>query len=222
MNARIKTVIVDDEPLARQTLRILLEADPEIDIVAECSNGADAVDAIHTLAPDLVFLDIQMPELDGFDVLASLDDAAAPVIVFVTAFDTYALKAFEVHAFDYLLKPFTDARFATALAQAKLEVEHREVRALSERLLALLADRERERPNRFLTRVLVKSASRVTFLKVAEIEGYVPTESAAGERNTRRAAFVDRMMRAVHAELDEVTARGAPDGNDDAVAAVSS
>lgn len=202
MSPRIKTIIVDDEPLARQTLRILLDADPDIDIVSECANGADAVDAIDTLSPDLVFLDIQMPELDGFDVLSTLDDGAAPVIVFVTAFDAYALKAFEVHAFDYLLKPFTDARFATALAQAKLEVEHREVRALSERLLALLADRERERPNRFLTRVLVKSASRVTFLKVAEIDwieaagSYVQLHVGAKEHLLRES------LNALEAKLD--------------------
>lgn len=202
MNARVKTIIVDDEPLARQTLRILLEADPEIDLVAECSNGVEAIDAIDELSPDLVFLDIQMPELDGFDVVSALDSSVAPVIVFVTAFDSYALKAFEVHAFDYLLKPFTDARFSTVLAQAKLEVEHRTARNLSERLLALLADRDRERPSRHLTRVLVKSASRVTFLKVAEIDwieaagSYVQLHSGAKEHLLRES------LNALEAKLD--------------------
>ncbi|HQR39924.1 MAG TPA: response regulator [Blastocatellia bacterium] len=200
--SRIRTLIVDDEPLARQTLRILLEADAEIELAGECSNGVDAVEAIHTLAPDLVFLDIQMPEMDGFDVLGALDSTKAPVVVFVTAFDRYALKAFEVHALDYLLKPFTDERFAAALAQAKTEVAQRDVRALSERLLAMLADRDRERPGRYLTRVLVKSASRVTFQKVAEIDwigaagSYVQMHVGAKEHLLRES------LAALEAKLD--------------------
>lgn len=202
MNARIKTIIVDDEPLARKTLRILLESDPDIELVAECSNGVEAVDAIHAMSPDLVFLDIQMPELDGFDVIAALDDGFAPVIVFVTAFDTYALKAFEVHAFDYLLKPFTDARFATALAQAKLEVEHRTVRGLSDRLLALLADRERDRPSRNLTRVLVKSASRVTFLKVSEIDWIEAAGSYVQLHSGTKEHLLRESLNALEAKLD--------------------
>src|ERR1044072_3594938 len=111
MTAKIKTLIVDDEPLARRNLRVLLEKDSQIDIVDEGRNGHAAVNAINTHAPDLIFLDIQMPEMDGFDVLARVGPEQIQAIIFVTAFDQYALKAFEVHALDYLLKPFDDERF---------------------------------------------------------------------------------------------------------------
>ena len=115
MSAKIRTLIVDDEPLARRNLRLLLEKDPQIEILDECRNGREAVKAINTLSPDLIFLDIQMPEMDGFDVLARVGPEHIQAIIFVTAFDQYALKAFDVHALDYLLKPFDDERFAHAL-----------------------------------------------------------------------------------------------------------
>src|SRR5262249_38522272 len=119
---RIKAIIVDDEPLARRNLRVLLKGDPEIEIVKECDSGADAVTSIRELLPDLVFLDVQMPEMNGFEALEKLDGRPLPVIIFVTAYDQYALKAFEVSALDYLLKPFDDARFHKALAQAKRHI----------------------------------------------------------------------------------------------------
>lgn len=175
---KIRTLIVDDEPLARQSIRLLLREDPEVEIVGEAGSGAEAVKAIRKHAPDLVFLDIQMPEMDGFGVLESLDAERLPVVVFVTAFDRYALKAFEVHALDYLLKPFTDARFEKALRQAKAQIGQREISHLSQRLLALLEDRDprrspQQQPARatnYLTRLMVKSAGRVFFLKADEID----------------------------------------------------
>src|SRR6185295_7857972 len=145
MPEKIRTLIVDDEPLARRNLRVLLEKDPQIEIVDECRNGREAVKAINTLSPDLIFLDIQMPELDGFDVLARVGPERIQAIIFVTAFDQYALKAFEVHALDYLLKPFDDERFAFALRRAKAQIEGREIHRLSKRLLALLEERESQR-----------------------------------------------------------------------------
>ena len=119
MADKIRTVIVDDEPLARRNLRLLLEKDPQIEIVEECGNGREAVNAIHALSPDLIFLDIQMPEMDGFDVVERVGPEQIQAIIFVTAFDQYALKAFDVHALDYLLKPFDDERFGNALRRAK-------------------------------------------------------------------------------------------------------
>src|SRR5262245_21409213 len=124
---RIRTLIVDDEPLARQRLRTLLERDADIEMAGECSDGAQAVEAIERLRPDLVFLDVQMPALDGFGILGalnrdSLDGGRLPAVIFVTAHDRYALKAFEVHALDYLLKPFDKQRFAAALARAKAQL----------------------------------------------------------------------------------------------------
>ncbi len=117
----ISAVIVDDETLAREVLREHLSSHPEVDVAAECSNGFDAVKAITELKPDLVFLDIQMPKLNGFEVLELIDHS--PTVVFVTAYDQYALKAFEVHAVDYLLKPFSKERFEEALAHAKKNLE---------------------------------------------------------------------------------------------------
>ncbi|HEX8071282.1 MAG TPA: response regulator [Pyrinomonadaceae bacterium] len=177
----IRTLIVDDEPLARRNLRVLLERDAEVELLGEATGGAEAVALIERHAPDLVFLDIQMPELDGFDVLAHLTPERMPVVVFVTAFDQYALKAFEYHALDYLLKPFDDARFEKALRQAKLQVEQREIKDLSRRLIALLAEREGRSAHapeaappaaapQYLTRLMLKTGGRIFFLRVEEID----------------------------------------------------
>jgi len=176
MAEKIKTLIVDDEPLARRSLRVLLEKDSQIEIVDECGNGREAVKAINTLAPDLIFLDIQMPEFDGFDVLARVGPERIQAIIFVTAFDQYALKAFEVHALDYLLKPFDDERFAFALRRAKSQIEAREINRVSKRLLALLEERENHQletsknEKNYLTRLMIKASGRVVLLKVGEID----------------------------------------------------
>lgn len=174
MTGKIRTLIVDDEPLARRNLRVLLERDPQIEILEECRNGREAVKVINTLAPDLIFLDIQMPEMDGFDVLARVGPEHIQAIIFVTAFDQYALKAFDVHALDYLLKPFDDERFRRALERAKSQIAAREINQLSDRLLALLEQRETERGSkrdeRYLTRLMIKASSRVMLLKVDEID----------------------------------------------------
>jgi len=175
MPAKIKTLIVDDEPLARRNLRGLLERDPQSEILDECRNGREAVKAINTLSPDLIFLDIQMPEMDGFDVLARVGPEHIQAIIFVTAFDQYALKAFDVHALDYLLKPFDDERFVRALERAKSQIAAREINQLSGRLLALLEERETERKGstrdeRYLTRLMIKASSRMMLLKVDEID----------------------------------------------------
>ena len=175
MTEVIRTLIVDDEPLARRNIRLLLEKDPQIEIVAECGNGTDAVNTIHNIAPQLVFLDIQMPEMDGFQVLETVGAEQLQAVIFVTAFDQYALKAFEVHALDYLLKPFDDARFAAALKQAKKRIERREVDKLTERLLALLEERGIARDKSaakktYLTRLMVKLTNRVILLKVSDID----------------------------------------------------
>lgn len=172
MTAKIKTLIVDDEPLARRNLRVLLEKDPQIEIVDECRNGHEAVKAINTHSPDLIFLDIQMPEMDGFDVLARVGPEQIQAIIFVTAFDQYALKAFEVHALDYLLKPFDDERFAGALERAKSQISASEIDKLSQRLLALLEDRKGsdEQQQSYLTRLMIKTSNRMMLLKVDEID----------------------------------------------------
>src|ERR671910_582235 len=174
MPEKIRTLIVDDEPLARRNLRVLLEKDPQIEILDECRNGREAVKAINALSPDLIFLDIQMPEFDGFDVLARVGPEQIHAIIFVTAFDQYALKAFDVHALDYLLKPFDDERFENALRRAKSQIEAREINRLSKRLLALLEERESladsSAEKNYLTRLMIKASGRVVLLKVGEID----------------------------------------------------
>lgn len=175
MTRRIRTLIVDDEPAARAAIRTLLADDPEVSVVGECTDGRSALQAIQDDAPDLLFLDVQMPEMDGFALLRQLDPTALPVVVFVTAYDQYALKAFEVHALDYLLKPFDDRRFRESLVRAKQQVRQGKLGALSQQLLALLdgvgwpaAGGGRDGP--YLKRLVIKSGGRVTILAVRDID----------------------------------------------------
>jgi two-component system LytT family response regulator len=148
----IRTIIVDDEPLARSNLSVLLRRDPEIEIVAECGSGAEALAEIRSARPDLVFLDVQMPECDGFDVLEMLGQELPPAVVFVTAYNQYALRAFEAGALDYLLKPFDNARFERALERAKQTII-----------------RSRDLPRK-LERLAIKGVGQISFVKVSEID----------------------------------------------------
>jgi len=207
MSTKIKTLIVDDEPLARRNLRLLLAKDPQIEVLDECRNGREAVKAINALSPDLIFLDIQMPELDGFDVLAQVGPEQIQAIIFVTAFDQYALKAFDVHALDYLLKPFDDERFAHALARAKAQIEAREINRLSKRLLALLEERESERKapaqqSSYLTRVMIKAAGRVVLLKVDDIDFIEADGNYAKLHVARKAHLLREKMNDLEGKLD--------------------
>jgi two-component system LytT family response regulator len=164
---KIRTLIVDDEPLARERLRQLLAEQPEIELVGECADGREAVDAIQKQSPDLIFLDIQMPELNGFEVLEAICAEPMPIIVFVTAHDKFALRAFEVHAVDYLLKPFDRERFGTALKRALQQVKHREDPARAEAQAAVLT--EVQPPANPIDRLAVKSGGRIRILKTADI-----------------------------------------------------
>ena len=165
---RIKAIIVDDESPARNKIRELLKTDPEIEVIDECANGREAVQSITSKNPDLVFLDIQMPELDGFGVVEAIGSDQIPALIFVTAYDHYAVQAFEVHAVDYLLKPFDRQRFQTALDRAKkhLQLDHR--KELNQQLSSLL--RELKGPTKQHERFVVKSGGRVFFLKNDEID----------------------------------------------------
>lgn len=136
----IRALIVDDEPLARDAIRLALAQDPEITVVGQAADGEQAVSAIESLRPDLVFLDVQMPGLDGFDVVNAIGADAMPPIVFVTAFDTHAVRAFEVNAVDYILKPFDDRRVAEALLRAKARLRAGDLQSAEARLLQLLRD----------------------------------------------------------------------------------
>src|ERR1044072_9141454 len=205
MPAKNTTRIVDDEPLARRNLRGLLERDPQIEILEECRNGREAVKAINTLSPDLIFLDIQMPEMDGFDVLEHVGPEHIQAIIFVTAFDQYALKAFDVHALDYLLKPFDDARFAHALQRAKTQIAAHEINRLSKRLLALLEERESERKvdrKGYLTRLMIKDAGRMTLLKVDDIDFIEADGNYAKLHAGRKAHLLREKMNDLEGRLD--------------------
>lgn len=166
--SRIRALIVDDEPLARERIRDLLEDDADIDVVGECSNGKEAVETLSKVRPDLLFLDVQMPELDGFGVLETADPETLPTVVFVTAYDQYALKAFDVHALDYLLKPFDRERFQTALDRAKRAINGSGTRDVDHRLISLLEELQDSRSN--LRRIVVKSGGRVSFLRAEEVD----------------------------------------------------
>lgn len=165
---RIRTLIVDDEPLARRKIRRMLARDPEVDILDDCANGQQAIAAVSSHNPDLVFLDIQMPEVDGFDVLNSIAPTGTPFVIFVTAYDQYALRAFEVSAVDYLVKPFDRSRFEKALQRAKSRLATERGSDLNQQTLALLE--ELKARSSHVERLVIKAGGRAFFLKTEEID----------------------------------------------------
>jgi two-component system LytT family response regulator len=165
---RIRTIIVDDVDLARERIKILLD-DPEVEIVAECANGREAVKAIRDLKPDLVFLDVQMPKVGGFEVVEAVGVEEMPAVIFVTAYDEYALRAFEVNAVDYLLKPFDEERLRKAVARARRVIERRVPAGEIEEKLRRLLKEVRAEP-KYLRRVPVKSAHGTTFVSSESID----------------------------------------------------
>jgi two-component system, LytTR family, response regulator len=165
----LRAVLVDDEPLSRRRLRELLDTEPDVQVVGEYGDAREAVTGIAELAPDLLFLDIEMPELDGFALLSHLADARPPVVVFVTAFQQYAVRAFEVHAFDYLLKPFGRERLYETLENARRTLRRGREASLSDRLAALVADL-RAGEGRYTDRLLVKTGGRFVFVKTDQID----------------------------------------------------
>jgi two-component system, LytTR family, response regulator len=179
---KIRAAVVDDEPLARSNLKILLGRDPEVELVSECVSGAQALVEIREKRPDLVFLDVQMPECDGFDVLEQLGGDLPAALVFVTAYDRYALQAFEAGALDYLLKPFDNARFARALNRAKQRIAQ-------------------GRPSR-VERLAIKNAGEVVFLKVAEIDWIEAADYYVSLHVGARTHLLRRSMAEVERELE--------------------
>jgi two-component system LytT family response regulator len=182
---RIRALVVDDEPLARSNLTVLLRRDPEIDVVRECGSGMEALGEIRGSKPDLVFLDVQMPECDGFDVLEMLGRELPPAVVFVTAYDQYALRAFEAGALDYLLKPFDNARFELALGRAKERIAY-----------------ERNSQTT-LERFAVKSAGQISFLKTSEIDWIEAADYYSCLHVGARTHLLRRSMAELDQELDQ-------------------
>lgn len=165
---RIRTLIVDDEPLARRRLRRLLRSEPDIELAGECGDGRRAVAAILEKKPDLVFLDVQMPELDGFAVLDAVGAEKLPAVVFVTAYDEHALRAFEVHALDYLLKPFDQDRFRKTLERVRTQIGTQRSGPSNRQLLDLLE--ELRSSTKIQQRLMIRTAGRILFLDTSEID----------------------------------------------------
>jgi two-component system LytT family response regulator len=194
---KIRALIIDDEPLARERVRTLLREEADIEVLAECANGNEAVAAIKKHSPDLIFLDVQMPGLGGFDGLRALGKEHMPLVIFVTAYDEHALKAFEVHALDYLLKPFKQARFKLTVQRARETVASRQTGAIPPGLLELLGQ-AKPAPER-LTRIPVKTGDRVIFVKTDQIH-YI---EAAGNYLVLHAAKENHVVRETLTAIEE-------------------
>jgi two-component system LytT family response regulator len=186
-HAKIRAVVVDDEPLARSSLKVLLRRDPDVELVAECKSGLEALAEIRRSKPQLVFLDVQMPECDGFDVLEQLGSQIPPALVFVTAHDQYALRAFEAGALDYLLKPFDNARFERALNRAKERIEQ-----------------GKETPRK-IERLAIKSAGQVLFQKISEIDWIEAADYYVCLHVGTRTHLLRRSMADLDQELEQAT-----------------
>jgi two-component system LytT family response regulator len=196
----IRAVIVDDEPLGRTVIREMLRRDPDFAVVGECASGHDAVTIINGERPDLVFLDVQMPEVDGFQVLSTLDRERLPLVIFVTAYDQYAVNAFEVHAVDYLLKPFDRERFGKALQRAKAQLQRERTDDVNQRILALLEE-QRTKP-KHLERLVIKNNGRVFFLKTEEID-WISAEGNYVSLHVKKESYLLReTISGLEAQLD--------------------
>lgn len=178
----IRVLVVDDEPLARSNLCVLLRADPDVSEIGECGSGEEAIRTIRSTRPDLVFLDVQMPECDGFDVLEMLGTETPPALIFVTAYDSYALRAFEAGALDYILKPFDNPRFRNALDRAKQRLAHASAKA----------------PHR----IVIKTAGHILFLRPGEIDWIEAADYYASLHVGSRTHLLRRSLTDLEQELD--------------------
>jgi two-component system LytT family response regulator len=210
----IRALIVDDEPLARRGLELRLRGLPDVEVVRQCANGREALAAIAELRPDLMFLDIQMPGLSGFDVIAQVPQSSLPLVVFVTAFDRFALDAFEAHALDYLLKPVDEARLARAMERVRAQWQQRQALAEREQLMALLADvrgrgeivpeaaatASRQEPRRYASILPIRAGRETLRLDVSGIDWI----DAAGDYMCVHAGGHTHVLRATMKELEDM------------------
>ncbi len=197
---RIRALVIDDEPLARELIREMLSDDPEVEIIGECANGHEAVAAIRAHTPDLLFLDVQMPELGGFAVLEALGAEHIPFVIFVTAYDQYAVRAFEVHALDYLLKPFDRERFEAAWQRAKAQIRRERNANLDQRILALLE--ELKAAPKYLERLVIKTGGRVFFLETDDIYWVEAEGNYVRVHNGQKSYLLRETIRGLEAQLD--------------------
>jgi two-component system, LytTR family, response regulator len=196
----LTALIVDDEPLAREGLSMLLARDPDISAVHEARDGREAVSAMHSLHPDVVFLDVQMPEMDGFAVVREIGAEQMPAVVFVTAHDRYAIQAFEVNAIDYLLKPVTGDRFVRALARVKEHLRLKPPDESNHQIISLLESIAS--PRRYVKRLAVRSAGKTTFVDVKDVDWIEAAENYVQLHSGRSAHLVHAAMNTLEKSLD--------------------
>jgi two-component system, LytTR family, response regulator len=197
---KIRVVIVDDEELARDRLESLLSQHADVEVVGSCADGASAIETIERAQPDLVFLDVQMPGMNGFEVVENLDTEKIPAVVFVTAHDAHALQAFEVHALDFLLKPFDETRFVKTLDRARGQLSKQDGAEINSHLMSLIEELRGER--KYPERLIVKSGGRVFFVRSDEID-WVEASGNYVKLHTRNEAYLLReSMKNMEAKLD--------------------
>jgi len=202
-SGKIRAVIVDDEELARERILSLLAPYDDVEVVGVCADGASAIETIERAQPNLVFLDVQMSGMDGFEVVENIDLPTMPAVVFVTAHDGHALRAFEIHALDFLLKPFDERRFAKSLERAREQIARRNGSVIDDRLLSLIQELRSER--KYSERLIVKSGGRVFFVRTEEID-WVEASGNYVKLHTRSDAHVLReSMKNMEAKLDPKT-----------------
>lgn len=195
----IRVLLVDDESLAREMLREMLHDDPQVTIVGESCNGHEALEAIRTHSPDLIFLDVQMPELGGFEVLEALGKDI-PQVIFVTAYDQYAVRAFEVHALDYLLKPFDKERFDISWQRARTQLLRERDGGTDQRILALLE--EMKAGNKYLERLVIKASGRIYFLETSEIDWIEAEGNYVSVHTGKKSHLLRETISSLEAQLD--------------------
>jgi two-component system LytT family response regulator len=196
----IRVLLVDDEPLAREMIREMLKDDSESEIVGECVNGREAIEAIQEHDPDLIFLDVQMPEIGGFEVLEALKSVHVPHVIFVTAYDQYAVRAFEVHALDYLLKPFDSERFDSAWRRAKSHIISARNGEMDQRILAILE--ELKAGSKYLERLVIKSGGRVFFLDTDDIDWIEAEGNYVSVHTGKKSHLLRETISSLEAQLD--------------------
>jgi two-component system LytT family response regulator len=198
----IRALIVDDEPLARDCIRLALAELPDVELAGECKDGESAVRQIRKLSPDLVFLDVQMPGMDGFDVIETVGSERMPPVIFVTAFDRHAIRAFDVHALDYLLKPFDDARLHDAVRHARARIDDERIGSLAERLTALLENRHSPE-TKVLRRLAVRERERIRYIDVSDVD-YLTAEGNYVRLHVGRETHLIRLtLSALERDLDD-------------------